>query len=177
MTTQTNIEKPEGLKVDPTKLVKRLKSISDIRQFKGVFEVFAKPGKSPFRVKLGTEMKTANASETAVQVIGEYHFIARNALAEGVVEDSAEDVPFAEIRATFMVHYSLDVGEVPTEDELKVFAASNGAFNLHPYWREYIRDCLGRAGLPVYQLPLLNPQRMMQQNENRQAPVSGRDET
>lgn len=53
------------------------------------------------------------------------------------------------VSAIYVIRY--DVGEldpVPTPDELESFGEINGRFNATSYWREYLNNCLVRAGLP-----------------------------
>lgn len=174
MTTQ---ERPTEIptKIDPLKILKRLKFIGEIRQVRGEYAVLGAHDRPPFKIKIGSELQATSVEAELLQVMGDFHFSATNAPKEGA--EPADETPFVQIKATFVIHYVLDEGETPTNDEARLFAVSNGAFNLHPYWREFVRDCLGRAGLPPYQIPLLNPHRIVKEAQTRHLPERGRDET
>ncbi|MCW7550528.1 hypothetical protein OO184_22005 [Photorhabdus sp. APURE] len=41
-----------------------------------------------------------------------------------------------------------------TNDELKAFSENNVAFNVWPYWREYVQSTCNRMGIPQINIPL-----------------------
>ncbi|NHB89624.1 MULTISPECIES: hypothetical protein [Photorhabdus] len=41
-----------------------------------------------------------------------------------------------------------------TGDELKAFSENNVAFNVWPYWREYVQSACSRMGIPQINIPL-----------------------
>jgi hypothetical protein len=81
-----------------------------------------------------------------------------------VVLDAADDTQVTEkeqsiatIAFTMAALFRLGMreGDEPaTDDELSAYAASTGAFALHPFAREYVYDITGRLKLPALTLPV-----------------------
>ncbi len=57
------------------------------------------------------------------------------------------------IVAEFHAHYSLDKTVKASAAALDRFAATNGVFNLWPYWREFVQSMSTRMGLPPLTVP------------------------
>lgn len=73
------------------------------------------------------------------------------------IELSAPDKvkePAVSITAAFELEYSLPKGFSAQPEELQGFAEINGAFNVWPYWREYVQNVFSRMNLPPITLPL-----------------------
>ena len=62
------------------------------------------------------------------------------------------------IKASFMLIYSISSLDGIDDEHLRAFAATNGVFNAWPYWREFVQSTTCRMGLvkpvivPVFRL-------------------------
>lgn len=59
------------------------------------------------------------------------------------------------VDGTFVVVYRLKPGPSLSAEEVREFAAQNGAFNVRPFWREYLHSSLLRAGPNAFLAPLM----------------------
>ena len=64
---------------------------------------------------------------------------------------------FVRIRAEYVAEYQLSEGEPFSDQDATAFARVNTHLNLHPFWREFIYNSLGRARLPTMLIPPFNP--------------------
>ena len=58
------------------------------------------------------------------------------------------------IEATFILNYEVPSRQNFEDKNLHAFAATNGVFNVWPYWREYVQSTTTRMGLPPITLPV-----------------------
>ncbi|WP_387691029.1 hypothetical protein [Photorhabdus sp. RM71S] len=70
---------------------------------------------------------------------------------EGAESEDVTDVTVG-IEAVFDATY-LSEAKL-TSDELKAFSENNVAFNVWPYWREYVQSACNRMGIPQINIPL-----------------------
>jgi hypothetical protein len=70
-------------------------------------------------------------------------------------EKKSKATPLVSVKATFELAYELPEVFTVSNDDLKVFADTNGVFNAWPYWREFLQSTLQRMALPPIVLPLL----------------------
>jgi hypothetical protein len=71
-------------------------------------------------------------------------------------DERKEGGPGVEIKAFYSVTYTLaDVAGI-TAQQIKEFAALNGAFNTWPFFREHVFNLFGKMGLPPFSLPLFS---------------------
>lgn len=69
--------------------------------------------------------------------------------------DKATDATLFRVAASFLILYRLKPGNKPSAEELEAFADQNGVFSVTPYWREFVSNCLSRAGLPPLMVPVM----------------------
>lgn len=80
-----------------------------------------------------------------------------NVRAEAVVKDASLPAPESAVRivADVEIRYGLPTGFDPaTDEELQMFADTNGVLNAWPYLREAIQSSSQRLGFPSILLPL-----------------------
>jgi len=77
--------------------------------------------------------------------------------------EGKEGKVFVLIRAVIELEYRLDPGEPYTPNDVEAFAKVNGLLNAQPFWREFVFNALGRAGLPTFLIPVFNPIKLGQQ--------------
>lgn len=65
--------------------------------------------------------------------------------------------PIIRIEATFAALYEIEAGEAFSDEDVSAFAALNTHLNVYPFWREFVHDALGRAGMAPFLLPPFNP--------------------
>lgn len=61
----------------------------------------------------------------------------------------------AEISADIAIDYLIGVPEMPSQDDMQQWGASNVLLHAWPYWREYCHNAMTRMNLPVSIIPLL----------------------
>ena len=142
---------------DPTAVSLRVRDIDRIVQLRGFFERFPVKYERLMPTLAAPEMFAEIVDKDQVSVVGDFVLEGRASPRGGAAEPGPVVV---RIEARFAAFYRIDEGpELPAES-LESFAFLNGQLNIWPYWRQYVQDCLTRAGFSVFTLPPFNPVRM-----------------
>lgn len=86
------------------------------------------------------------------------------AIAASTKQDAKKQPPAVLLVATFVLNYKIDSFDGLTDDNLRVFANTNGVFNAWPYWREFVQNMTVRMGIP----PIVAPVFRIAQNASSQ---------
>ena len=144
---------------DPTKCSRRVRSIESILQSSGRLKVDVEETSEKFSASLLERPAIVQQTDdTTVVVVLVFAFKA-TPIAEDEdksADSSVEASPTVEVDASYRIQYRLTKGDPVSDEDLQAFGDINGRLNLTPYWREYLHDCLSRAGLPPYLLPPFN---------------------
>ena len=153
---------------NPTVISLSVQRIERVTQLRGSFERFAQP-------EIDKLTALVPEPECIPQPVDEGRLGIRIELEfEGHSLSSPEGEPSDEtlivrITSTYLVVYALDSDPKASDADLKAFSFVNGQFNVWPYWRQYVQDCLARIDLPVFVLPPLNPARMLDRIDSKSA--------
>jgi hypothetical protein len=144
---------------DPTAVSLRVRRIERIDQLRGSFERFPQQNVDRLEAVLAEP-------KCAAQLRDERHLAITLGLEfEGRAITERDEQPgerkVVRIASTYLVVYELDPGPAPKSADLDAFAVVNGQFNVWPYWRQYVQECLARVSLPAFMLPPVNPARML----------------
>lgn len=76
---------------------------------------------------------------------------------EGAIQQEVEEEArmVAEISVDIAIDYLIGIPEMPSQDDMQQWGASNVLVHAWPYWREYCHDAMTRMNLPVTIMPLL----------------------
>jgi len=137
-------------------IASRVRSIRDLIQVSGRF-VFERDLTHPMSVNLGERPVACEMAGNTVRVWVGYTFRANRSMGDATVAaGSTSEQPLIDIEATFLITYEFSDGEKLSDEELRVFGEVNGNLNATAYWREFLNNCLGRAGLPPFVVPPFN---------------------
>jgi hypothetical protein len=71
-------------------------------------------------------------------------------------EEESDEVLAAKIMADFTISYLVNSPELPSDEYIADYAATNAVVQIWPYWREYCQSTMCRMSLPVTTMPVLN---------------------
>jgi hypothetical protein len=148
---------------DPTAISPRVRRIDRIVQLRGSFERFPQE-------KVERLTALLREPECSTQLPDGLHLaVTLNLEFEGLASSGSGDLSperkVVRIASTYLVVYELDPGPQPAAADLEAFAVVNGQFNVWPYWRQYVQDCLARVELPPFMLPPFNPARLADRSD------------
>jgi len=146
---------PTTVTGDHAKVVLRVKSLRAVNQLHGSFALVGEIGRPPYRAIISRPTWTfERKGDTSLAVIGSFQFVGDKG---GEQEAATEAAPIIRVDGTFAAVYDIEPGDSLTDDDISAFANLNTHLNLYPYWREFVHDALGRAGMSPYLLPPFNP--------------------
>jgi len=163
MSEEQNVSASAPEPGDPTIVSLRVHRIDRIVQLRGSFERFPQQRVESLAAFL-------REPKCATQLQDDLHLAVTLSLefegrASAGRDDSSDEKKVVRIASTYLVVYELDPGPQPTTADLDAFATVNGQFNVWPYWRQYVQDCLTRVELPPFMLPPFNPARMADRSD------------
>lgn len=121
--------------------------------------------------QLVPELSFRMVGENAIIVVGRFGFKGLRAPAAETPDKSiSEESVFFEVDARYEIEYVLEAGKSFEPEDAHAFARVNGLLNLQPFWREYVADCLSRAGLVRFFVPVFNPVKMAEAQKQRNSP-------
>lgn len=142
---------------DATKCSRRVRSIESIVQSIGRFKVDVEDTAGKLSASLVEQPAIVQQKDdTTVVVVLFFAFRATPIADDESADSSVEASPVVKVDASYEVQYRLAKGEPISNEDLQAFGDINGRLNLTPYWREYLHDCLSRAGLPPFLIPPFN---------------------
>lgn len=165
----SQVTKPAG---DAAAVARRIEVIEELFQVRGSFERFPVPVdksmEGHFSVPVANAYLSGENRITAI-VHMEFEWTVSGEAEEGERRpDSDPDRRLAmNVEASYVVRYRMSEGPAPSEEDLQAFAIANGAFNVNPYWREYLSNSITRSGLP----PIIAP--VMKVSQSDAKPVTG----
>lgn len=147
-------DKPIG---DPTVCSRRVRSIESVVQSSGRFRVDPRGEEGKLSASLLEQPAIVRQEDETIIVLSLFFAFRATPLAEDESADSSVEEPtVVEVDASYEVKYHLSEGDPVSDEDLQAFGDINGRLNLTPYWREYLHDCLSRAGLPPFLVPTFN---------------------
>jgi hypothetical protein len=151
---------------DPTVVSLRVRDIDRIVQLRGLFERFPVDYERLLPTLAAPEIVGEVIDKDQISVVGDFVLEGRASTHGGTEEPGPVVV---RIEARFAAFYRIDEGPEFPAESLESFAFLNGQLNIWPYWREYVQDCLARAGFSVLTLPPFNPVRMSRAATERES--------
>lgn len=148
---------------------RRVRSIDSIIQTEGRFRIDVGQTGQPLEVVVGEQEPVATMRGALVRVVVGFSFVASE-------KEEARSEPARvaiDIAARYELLYSFDGEDQLAPDELLVFAEVNGNFNALSFWRQYLNDCLSRAGLPPYMIRPFNAAERIRQIKRRSVENDG----
>lgn len=141
---------------DHSKVAVRVKALLAINQTHGKFQVLRDPKQPPYRAMLSRpEWVFHRQSDNILFITGSFVFT--GAKTDAVDSEPQEADAIIRAEAVFQAVYELDPGAAFSDEDAMAFARINTHLNIYPFWREYVHDTLGRAGIAPFLIPPFNP--------------------
>lgn len=179
--SNTNSENPANNIAPPSQRIVALSSlvrkIESIVQTAGTFSISPpqSEGDAVLTVSLADLPAKGEFVESGLVVTVEYEFKAY--VKDPGEKDADSGEPAVDVRARFVITYQLKDCEKSdfNSETLSHFASVNGRFNASAYWREYLNNCLVRAGFPPYMLPPFDAAAKLREIDRLSKPASGEE--
>ena len=133
----------------------RIKVLRAIHQTSGKFAILQHFTQPPYRAIMDQPAWSFQRQDEFLSVTGTFGFSADRG--ESKEARPVESDAVIRIEASFLAIYETDPGEPFSDEDALAFAQINAQLNLYPFWREFIYDALGRAGMSPFLIPPFNP--------------------